>query len=115
MYGTIGNVWDDLRDAKIAEAERLIKAKHDRQNIEQEARAIIYGDREKTYGHPAKNLEHIARLWSAHTKTTITAADVCKMMVMLKLARLTNNPGHRDSLIDAIGYIMLEERLHEND
>ncbi len=84
-------------------------------NIEKEAREIIYADREKTYGHPAKNIEHIAALWSAYTNTTITADQVCDMMVLLKLARLKNNPTHRDSLVDMIGYTLLKERIHEHD
>ena len=84
-------------------------------HIEQEARGIVYGDREKTYGHPAKNLEHIARLWSAYIGTAITADQVCDMMILLKLARLKNNPAHRDSLVDMIGYTLLKERIREND
>jgi hypothetical protein len=31
-----------------------------------EAHTIIYGDREKTYGHPAKNLKTIAKMWNAY-------------------------------------------------
>ena len=31
-----------------------------------EAHAIIYGDREKTYGHPSKNLKTIAVMWNAY-------------------------------------------------
>ena len=34
-------------------------------NVLEEAQDIIYGDREKTYGHPAKNLNCIADMWNS--------------------------------------------------
>jgi hypothetical protein len=85
--------------------------------ILQEAEEIIYGDREETYGHPFKNLNCIASMWSAYLSTTgrdhVTAHDVCLMMVMLKVARL-GNAFKRDSLVDVCGYAALADRL-END
>lgn len=89
-------------------------------SILKEANAIIYGDREKTYGHPSKNLETIATMWNAYllarsTKAgvEIGAKDVAAMMVLLKTARLANNPDHRDSLVDICGYAALIERCDE--
>ena len=35
-------------------------------NILEDAYNIIYGDREKTYGHPSKNLSTIAVMWKAY-------------------------------------------------
>jgi len=69
-----------------------------------DAKDIIYGDREKVYGAPDKNLVAIAGYWSNHLLTRfgvfheITGADVCVMMTLLKAARLGNNLTHRDSL-----------------
>jgi hypothetical protein len=82
-------------------------------SVLEEAQEIIYGDREKTYGHPSKNLNLIAQYWSGHLGKTITANDVCIMMCMLKLARLKNQPEHRDSMVDTAGYIALAERVQE--
>lgn len=82
-------------------------------NILEEAKSIIYGDREKTYGHPAKNLENIASFWSIYLNNEISAQDVATMMVLLKLARLMNQPNHRDSLVDSVGYLALIERIKE--
>ncbi len=88
-------------------------------NILLEAATIIYGDREETYGHPAKNLNNIASLWAEYInqnltyedgKVMITAEDVCWMMVLLKMARQMNS-SKRDNLVDAAGYIALIERL----
>lgn len=81
--------------------------------IADKAAEIIYGDREKTYGHPGKNLEVIAGLWSAYLEKTITPEDVCHLMVLMKISRLKNTPDHEDSKVDVIGYALLSERLRE--
>ena len=85
-----------------------------------EAEKIIYGDREKTYGHPSKNLQAIAVMWATYLNSRglagvdiITAEDVAVMMVLLKAARLGNDPTHRDSLVDICGYAALVERCGE--
>lgn len=79
-------------------------------SILDEAQAVIYGDREKTYGHPAVNLERIASYWSIHLGVNVSIDDVCQMMVLLKVARLKNQPTHRDSMVDTCGYMALAER-----
>lgn len=88
-------------------------------NVLKEANAIIYGDREKTYGHPSKNLEAIATMWNAYLKSVgdrqLNAQDVCVMMVLLKGARLANDPTHRDSVVDICGYAALIERCSQTD
>lgn len=81
----------------------------------QQAHEIIHGDREQTYGNPQKNLDTIAALWSIHLSRTteenitLTARDVCGMMILLKQARLMNTPDHRDSLMDIAGYAGLQD------
>jgi hypothetical protein len=84
-----------------------------------EAHSIIYGDREKTYGHPAKNLKTIAAMWSAYMNNmddanfVVTAKDVAAMMMLVKVARFANDPSHRDNLVDVCGYAALIERCDE--
>ena len=82
-----------------------------------EANAIIYGDREKTYGHPAKNLKTIAVMWNAYLgnigERDLAAEDVAIMMTLLKCARLANDVTHRDSLVDGAAYLALVERIQE--
>ena len=86
-------------------------------SVLKEAQTIIYGDREKTYGHPSKNLKAIASMWNAYLKSVgdrdLNAQDVCVMMVLLKGARLANDPRHRDSVVDICGYAALIERCGE--
>ena len=87
-------------------------------SVLKEANAIIYGDREKTYGHPSKNLRTIATMWTAYLDArkysdTVTPKDVAAMMVLVKVARFANDPDHRDNLVDMCGYAALIERCDE--
>ena len=86
-------------------------------SVLEEAQEIIYGDREQTYGHPAKNLECIAKMWDAYLDSIgtrdLSAKDVAAMMILLKTARLANRPDHRDSIVDICGYSALIERVDE--
>lgn len=88
-------------------------------SILEEAQEIIYGDREKTYGSPDKNLKAIANFWQDYLKArydlsvTLVADDVCIMMALLKLARLANDTAHRDSKVDTAGYIALLDRIQQ--
>lgn len=82
-------------------------------SILSEAQSVIYGDREKTYGRPDKNLRVIADLWSTYVGTAISVDDVCIMMILLKAARLKNDPTHRDSQVDMCGYAALMERVQD--
>lgn len=87
-------------------------------SVIQEAQEIIHGDREQTYGHPAKNLEKIATQWTLYLRhkynqqLILSAEDVCWMMADLKKVRQMN-ADKRDNLVDAIGYIGLIERINE--
>lgn len=84
-------------------------------NILDEAKEIIYGDREKTYGHPSVNLDNIAKFWSVYLKKDVNAQDVATMMVLLKVSRLMNNPDHYDSLLDGLAYFALVDRIKNNN
>ena len=97
-------------------------------NVLEEAQKIIYGDREKTYGKPSKNLGTIAQMWTAYVNSSvgdvfnaegepieliIDPKDVAIMMVLLKAARLANDQSHRDSVVDICGYAALIERCDD--
>lgn len=92
------------------------KYKH---NIADDAVEIIYGDREGTYGRPDINCKRIAAFWNVYLehidRVELTATDVCFMMDLMKTARLINDPTHRDSLVDKIGYTLLIDRINEGN
>jgi hypothetical protein len=85
-------------------------------SILDEARAIIYGDREETHGTPDKNLRAIGHIWTAiladklQDGCAIGPELVCLMMAGLKLARAANKPQHREHALDTVGYMALMER-----
>jgi hypothetical protein len=74
-------------------------------SIAQEAMDIVSGARQQTYGHPSKNFEDTARLWSVVLGIEVTPQQVALCMVQLKLAREVFSP-KRDNLVDAIGYLL---------
>jgi hypothetical protein len=89
-------------------------------NVLKEANAVIYGDREKTYGHPSKNLKTIAVMWNAYLNAKmggddVNAKDVAALMMLVKVARFANDPSHRDNLVDICGYAALVERCDETE
>ena len=95
---------------------------NEKKSVLQEAEEIIYGDREKTYGHPSKNLQTIADMWTSYVNSAsggvlgeleFSAQDVAVMMILLKAARLANDMSHRDSVVDICGYAALIERCDE--
>jgi hypothetical protein len=94
------------------------KAQPEQPSVLQEAHTIIYGEREKTYGAPGKNLETIAAFWTNFLGargllcSSLSPEDVAHMMILLKVARLANDPYHRDSLVDVCGYAALSERIN---
>lgn len=80
---------------------------------------LIHGERAATHGPVDETFHRIATIFDAMlseaersrigVETPPTA--VAKMLIALKLARESYNPGHRDNLIDAAGYIGLLDEL----
>lgn len=77
-----------------------------RTQVLREAEKLINGDRQAHYGPPEENFAAIASMWSAYLGHPVTAADVCNLMALLKIARLRNG-AHRDSSVDGAGYLAL--------
>jgi len=69
-----------------------------------EAKAIVTGARAEAYGKVEDNFTRIAEFWSTFKNVSFSAQDVAAMMALLKLARLANQPGHHDSVVDLAGY-----------
>lgn len=75
-----------------------------------EAKTIVYGDREQTYGHPNINFERIAALWSVILEKPITLEQVGWCMIATKMAR-DMQVKKRDNLVDTAGYAAAIERI----
>lgn len=89
-------------------------------SILKKAKEIIK-ERGEDYGCPKVNLAAICKAWSGYLfqrgfifqNEELGPSDVAMMMALLKLVR----QGHRhkdDNLLDAIGYIELAARVHED-
>lgn len=74
-----------------------------------EARELITGDRNETYGSPTQNFQNTADLLNIQFRHKLqpgmvfTPTDVAVMMMQLKLARLVAQP-KRDNFVDIAGY-----------
>jgi hypothetical protein len=83
----------------------------------EEASKLIDGDRQDAYGSAAENFTCTARMWSAYLSVAcglereLTPKDISHLMALLKIARLAKSPGHRDSVVDGIGYLALSDRV----
>jgi hypothetical protein len=70
---------------------------------------LVYGDRQRDYGHPADNWGRIARYWSAYLfnrfgiSVLVEPRDVGWMNILQKIAR-DNETEKRDNLDDTAGY-----------
>ena len=75
-----------------------------REALLNDALRIVHGTREEEYGTPMNNFKLIADLWTNYLRMPIIPADVAAMMVLLKVARLSNDPTSRDGWLDIAGY-----------
>ncbi len=88
-----------------------------------DALAAVTGERRKAYGDPENNFKLIAELFGSYLghrrirggladgvsgqlslNDNIKPSDVAVLMILVKVARLAQTPGHRDSLLDIAGY-----------
>lgn len=80
-----------------------------REAVLTEARGLIVGDRNHSYGSPTQNFTNTAEIWTALLRhklrdgEVVTATEVGTLMVGLKLARTVAQP-KRDNFVDMAGY-----------
>lgn len=73
-----------------------------------EAERLTAGDRNRDYGDPADNMQHIADIFNAVTRHGISGRDVAVLMNCVKIARRYMNPKHYDSYVDGAAYTGIE-------
>jgi hypothetical protein len=66
--------------------------------------ASVVCDRRRTYGQPRDLFEQIARRWSFVLGVEVTPAQTVLCMLEVKIARLSRDPKHLDSITDIAGY-----------
>lgn len=84
-----------------------------REEILDEAKRCVTGQRVQDYNNPENSFRLIAEFWHTYLSAKCVAAgvhvqldpeDVAAMMALLKIARASANPEHIDSWIDLVGY-----------
>lgn len=80
------------------------------------AKAVTH-DRAETYGDAQKNLDLVAKLWSAYLDTDVdrvyVARDAAAMMILAKIARIATGKPHEDNWVDIAGYAAIGGELDE--
>ena len=66
--------------------------------------AGVIEHREQAYGAAETSFAAIAARWSLVLGITVTPAQVVLCLIDLKLARLSHDPSHLDSIVDVAGY-----------
>lgn len=92
------------KDIKDYKSDGYKQPESIRTSVLNEANKIVNGERTNTYGGPEDSFRTIANLWRAYYGKPFTTADVAVFLALLKVARLKNSPGHRDSWVDLAGY-----------
>lgn len=126
-----GAPFDAAKELRINQAKEYlsqIRVTTIRGEVLAEAAKLTGGDRNVSYGPPARNLERAAAMLRAYfgdrSIQSATSADFAAINVIIKLARVATNPTHRDSWTDmaayaAIGYEcaidVAEGRAQEKD
>jgi hypothetical protein len=82
--------------------------------ITTEAEEIVNGERRQDYGDYRDEANKLAQVWTVildgKLKEPLTAEDIPKLMIALKLLRETNK-AKRDNRVDMVGYTILLDRL----
>jgi translation initiation factor 2 alpha subunit (eIF-2alpha) len=73
--------------------------------------ADVVNRRRQEYGEPVDVFEAIAKRWSSVFRTEVSAAQVVIALLDVKLARLSSNPKHLDSIVDIAGYAAMLAEL----
>jgi hypothetical protein len=85
-----------------------------------EARQLITGDRNQTYGPPTQNFQNIADLLNVQFMhklkdgVVFTPIDVAIIMIQVKLARMIAQP-KRDNFVDIAGYVACAWECQEKE
>lgn len=102
------NVDHGIAERQWNEREEVAKKKLAEHTLLDRAKELVYGERQKAYGHPHTNFSRICTMWSVILNRSVTIREFVLMMVTLKIARDINKPKD-DNLLDIVGYVAAGE------
>ena len=83
-----------------------------------EAHALVNGPRQDAYSHPFDDYWKVAQLFYNMTGIQLSIKQAVTFMICVKLARIATNDAngrwHRDSVVDAAGYLACLSMVHEH-
>ena len=100
---------------KMVETTDGIKLVTAEENILEEAQRIVYGARQKDYGHPIDDFTKTGKMWSVILGVEkVLPEQVALCMIAVKISRQLNHP-KRDNVVDGAGYfgtlaLVMEEK-----
>lgn len=80
-------------------------------NILEEAGSLVDGPREQEYGHPIDDFTAVSGAAKAIGLVHGDPLHHALYMVLVKVRRLIETPGHRDSMVDGPGYFRTYEKV----
>lgn len=83
------------------------------ENVAETAMRLVGGDRQDQYGHPIDDFNRTAGVINALYGTDFKARDIPIIMTAVKLSRVIQSPDKRDSIVDAVGYMLTYEMVGE--
>jgi hypothetical protein len=87
----------------------------DRASILDTARHLVDKDRAADYGDAYEMHRRIAAGWSEILEVDVKPGQVALCMAWLKISRLVNSPGHKDSYVDLVAYGALASEIESRD
>jgi len=106
--GTPEEIWRNMMDDTKYKYAQRIQEPPGRVGVLREAEKLTAGDRNKAYGEPVANMQHIADIFNATTGHRLSARDVAILHQCTKMARRYHNPLHRDSYVDDAAYVGIQ-------
>jgi hypothetical protein len=111
--------YENLETEESEKGGHFAPVVNDLGSVLDEAKDIIGNRGNSDYGSAERCMGNIAEQWNLYlsqthgSKAVINEDDVCKMMVLLKIARDSHKP-KRDNLVDIIGYTALSQEIRDS-
>jgi hypothetical protein len=75
-----------------------------RSHVLRTAEQLVNNERNTSYDEPEADFRKTAAMWSAYKGVPFAMHDVAAMMILLKMSRISHDPGNFDSWVDVAGY-----------
>lgn len=111
----VDDMLESALDSILSEPTISVIGKPERTKILEAADHLINGDRAADYGDALTMHRRIAAGWSEILEVSVTPDKVALCMAWLKISRLVNSPGHRDSYVDLVAYGALAGEMNKRN